>query len=41
MGLFDRLATITKANANKVLDAMEGDGEAVMEQTIVDAKVDL
>lgn len=41
MGIFGRLATITKANANKVLDAMEGDGEAVMEQTIIDAKVDL
>ena len=41
MGIFKRLQTITKANANKILDAMEGDGEAVMEQTIVDAKVDL
>lgn len=41
MGVFSRLATITKANANKLMDALEGDGEAVMEQTIVDAKVDL
>lgn len=38
MGVFDRLGTLLKANANKALDVLEGDGEAVMEQELIDAK---
>lgn len=38
MGMFDRLKTITKAKANKALDALEGDGIEVMEQELVEAK---
>lgn len=38
MGVFDRLSTIVKAHTNKALDALEGDGIAVMEQELVEAR---
>lgn len=38
MGVFDRLSTIVKAQTNKALDALEGDGNAVMEQELVEAR---
>lgn len=38
MGAFDRLTTILKAQGNKLMEFFEGDGIAVMEQNIIDAK---
>lgn len=38
-GIFERMGTIVKGNVNKGLDALEGDGQVVMEQSLRDAKV--